>query len=203
MFRTIHRKCRRFYLSLARARATLKLSKRHSERQDWLQTLSTNRLLVFLWLLAAGLYTAHASYSSNSECGSELTRIAAGHRVEADVQPTGSIKQTEPTSETSSLRAATQQPQASAPPALPSAWGIKVIEPEALRQGWLSGRYLSAKQSQQAALPGDGSQTAPSSTAISEEIQPSPTAKDVRRPRAWKRRHARHPPIQFRVYPGW
>jgi len=207
MSRTFHRQCWRLYLSLARARARL-TTWRYLEQRDWFGKVSTNRLLLSLWLFGAFLYTAHASYISYSQCASGVTETAAGHPVKVDVQLTGSVGQRAPTL-TNSLPAkvAIESSDAEGPPqraeasvaardhTLPSVWGIRVIDPAALREGWISGKYLTPKESPQAqAAPQKPAQTALETSAVSEQTEPSAISKNLRKQR---------PRPAFRYEPGF
>ena len=199
MFRTLHRKCWRSYLSLARARARL-TTWRHSEQRDWFGKLSTNKLLMSLWLLGAAFYTAHASYISNSECGSGLTETAAEYPVKVDDgQVTGSVGQEAagPPQNDVASRAARAN-------IVPSVWGIRVIEPEMLREGWISGEYLAPESPQAQAAPQKSAPTAPETSAVS-ETEPPAISKNLRRQQGWKWRYARRPPIRFEfsMRPRW
>jgi hypothetical protein len=202
MFRTFHRKWWRLYLTLARAWARL-TTRQRLEQRDWFGKLSTNKLLLSLWLFGAALYTAAAFYIPDSKCGSRVIETAASYSVKEDVQPTGSVGQTPPTLTNSrSPKVETEPPTADGPTqraevslaasayALPSVWGISVIDPTTLREGWTSGKYLTPKEDPQAqaGLSQKPAQPGPETSAVSEELQPesSATPKNLRKQRGWK-----------------
>jgi hypothetical protein len=205
MFRILHRKCWRLYLSLARARARL-TTRRHFEQRDWFEKLSTNKLLLSLWLLGAALYTAHASYISHSQCDSGVTETAAGHPVKVDVQLTGSIGQRAPTLVNGlPVKVAIVSSDAEGPPqgveaslaarahSLPSVWGITIIDPAELREGWISGKYLTPKESHEA----QAATQEPAQTGLE-------TSANLQKQRGWKWRHAQRRPrlrFEFGTYP--
>jgi len=219
MSRTFHRRWWRLYLALARARARLPIW-RHVGGRGWFGKFSTNILLLSLWLFGAALYTANAVYVPESKCGSGVAETAAGYSVKEDVQPTGSVGQTPATlTNNRSAKVGTEPSDAGEPTqgaevslaaradTLPSVWGIRVIDPSTLREGWISGKYLTPKESPQAqaGLPQKTAQTTPETSAVSEQLQPEPstTAKSLRKQRGWQWRHARHPRFEFGMYPNW
>jgi len=230
MFRTFRRKWWRSYLTLARAWARL-TTWRHLEERDWLGKLSTNRLLLSLWLFGAALYTANAFFIPDSNCGSGVAETAARYSVKEDVHQTGSVGETPP-ARTSSRPAEVGTAASDSRPTpgaevsleggahtLPSVWGIRVIDPETLREGWISGNYLTPMETPQvqAGLPQEPTQPAPEASAVSERpelSQPAPeasavseqpepwvTPRDLRKQRAWKWRHA--PRRAFRYERGF
>jgi len=217
MYRTFHRKWWRLYLTLARAWARL-TTRQRLEQRDWFGKLSTNRLLLSLWLFGAALYTATAFYIPDSKCGSRVIETAARYSVKEDVQQTGSVGQTPPALTNSrSAKVGTEPSDADRPSqraevslaarthALPSVWGIRIIDPATLREGWISGKYLTPKVSPQpqAGLPQKPAQTVPETSAVSEQPEPSATSKNLRKQRGWNWRHARHPRFEFGMYPNW
>ncbi len=214
MFRTFRRKWWRLYLTLARAWARLRIGP-HLEQRDWFGKLSTSRLMLSLWLFGAALYTANAFYILHPRCDSGAAETAAGYAKE-DVQQTGSVGQIpsrlapakvgiEPSDADKPTRGAEVSLSARADP-LPSVRGIKVIDLATLQDGWISGKYVAPKNGPQpeAGLPNKSAQTAPETSTISEQPEPSATPRNLRR-WGWRWRHARRPAIrfQFGMYPGW
>lgn len=191
MFRTFHRKWRRLYLTLARAWAR-RTTWRQLGQRDWFGKLSTNMLLLSLWLFGVALYAADAFYIRDSSCGSEAA--AARYSVKEDVQ-TGSVAQTPPAATDSrstevgtkpsgaGLAPGAEASHAGSARTLPSVWGIRVIDPATLQEGWISGEYLTPKETPQvqAELPQKPAQPA-AETAVSEQSersQPAPEASIV------------------------
>jgi len=228
MFRTFQRKWWRLYLTLARAWAR-GTTWRHLEQRDWWGKLATNRLLLSLWLFGAALYAANVFVIRASNCSSEVT--AARDSGQADAHQTGSLSQAAPAANnnrsaevrTVSLDAkptpGAEAALAGSTQSLPSVWGIRVIDPATLQEGWISGEYVTPKETPQvqAGLPQKSAQPAPEASAISEQLelsQPAPeasavseqpepwvTPRDLRKQRAWKWRHA--PRRAFRYERGF
>jgi hypothetical protein len=210
MFQTFHRKCWRLYLSLARARARL-TTRRHLEQRDWFGKLSTNKLLLSLWLLGAALYTAHASYISYSQCGSGMTETVARYPVKVDMRPTGSVGQRAPTLANSlPAKVAIESSAAEGPPqraeaslaagdnSFPSVWGISIIDPAELREGWVSGKYLTPNERPQAqAAPQKTAQTGLETNVVSEQTEPSTVSNDPGKRRGLKWHYVRRPRVRF------
>jgi hypothetical protein len=157
--------------------------------------------MLSLWLLGAALYAAHAVYTRESKCASEVAETAAGYSVKDDAQQTGSVNQAPPSPMKShSPRVGTELSHTGEPTqgsevslaarahALPSVGGIKVIDPTALQEGWISGKYLAPKDHQTQALPQQPAETASNTSAVSEQPEPLATPKNLRRQQAWKRR---------------
>ena len=182
--------------------------------------VSTNRLMLSLWLFGAAIYTAHAVYIGDAKCRSEVPEAAAEYSVKGDNQHTGSVGQTPPTlknNRSAKIRpesSRTEKPEQGAEVslsatahALPQVWGIRVIDPHTLREGWMSGNYLTPTEEPQALteLPQKPAQPGPEASAVSEQLQPEPSAtpKHLRKQRAWKWR--RRPAFRYELgfYPTW